>query len=133
MKAQQDAEKQAAAVLADANKEIAELAILATEQVLGRELADRREQERFVQEFLASYRGQRVMSDKAAKAERYAQAAFQALIERWQTSFAQVLEALVQRPGALLVADGRQPRLCGARACAGAGDARWTRRRSLSI
>lgn len=57
MKAQQEAEKQAAVVLADANKEIAELAILATEQVLGRELADRREQERFVQEFLASYEG----------------------------------------------------------------------------
>ena len=55
MKAQQDAEKQAAAVLAEANKEIAELAILATEQVLGRELADRSEQERFVQEFLADY------------------------------------------------------------------------------
>lgn len=36
------------------------------------------------------------MSDKAAKAERYAQAAFQALIERWQSSFAQVLEALVE-------------------------------------
>ncbi len=55
MKAQQDAEKQVAAALAEANKEIAELAILATEQVLGRELADRSEQERFVQEFLADY------------------------------------------------------------------------------
>jgi len=55
MKAQQEAEKQAAASLADANREIAELAILATEQVLGRELADRSEQERFVQEFLANY------------------------------------------------------------------------------
>ena len=34
------------------------------------------------------------MSDKAAKAERYAQAAFQALIERWQAAFAEVTEAL---------------------------------------
>jgi F-type H+-transporting ATPase subunit b len=55
MKAHEDAERQAANVLAEANKEIAELAILATEQVLGRELADRSEQERFVQEFLADY------------------------------------------------------------------------------
>jgi F-type H+-transporting ATPase subunit b len=55
IKAQQEAEKQAAAALAEANREIAELAILATEQVLGRELADRSEQERFVQEFLANY------------------------------------------------------------------------------
>ena len=55
MKAQQDAEQQVSAALAEANKEIAELAILATEQVLGRELADRSEQERFVQEFLADF------------------------------------------------------------------------------
>lgn len=38
------------------------------------------------------------MSDKAAKAERYAQAAFQALIERWQSSFVQVHEAMVNDP-----------------------------------
>ncbi len=57
IKAQQDAEKQAANVLAGANKQIAELAILATEQVLGRELANKSEQERFVAEFLAQYGG----------------------------------------------------------------------------
>ncbi len=34
------------------------------------------------------------MSDKGAKAERYARAAFQALIERWQAAFAEVIEAL---------------------------------------
>ena len=55
MKAQEDAEKQVAAALTEANKQIAELAILATEQVLGRELANRSEQERFVQEFLAEF------------------------------------------------------------------------------
>ena len=33
------------------------LAILATEQVLGRELSDRAEQERFVAEFLAQQNG----------------------------------------------------------------------------
>ena len=55
MKAQEEAEKQVAAALADANKDIAELAILATEKVLGRELANRSEQERFVQEFLDQY------------------------------------------------------------------------------
>jgi F-type H+-transporting ATPase subunit delta len=34
------------------------------------------------------------MSDNSAKAEQYAQAAFQALIERWRVSFGQVLEVL---------------------------------------
>ena len=53
MKAQSDAQKQTDATLADANKQIAELAILATEQVLGRELENKGEQERFVAEFLA--------------------------------------------------------------------------------
>ena len=53
MKAQGDAQKQAQTVLADANKQIADLAILATEQLLGRELANRSEQQRFVTEFLA--------------------------------------------------------------------------------
>jgi F-type H+-transporting ATPase subunit b len=53
MKAQDDAQKQAQAILADANKQIADLALLATEQLLGRELANRSEQQRFVTEFLA--------------------------------------------------------------------------------
>lgn len=57
MKAQVDAEKQAALALADVNKQIAELAILATEQVLGRELSNKAEQERFVAEFLAQQNG----------------------------------------------------------------------------
>ena len=55
MKAHEDAQRQVAAALAYANKDIAELAILATEQVLGRELADRTEQERFVEEFLTNF------------------------------------------------------------------------------
>ena len=47
------------------------------------------------------------MNDKAAKAQRYAQAAFQALIERWQSSFVQVIEALGQDEEAFtLLADG---------------------------
>ncbi|MBW7882249.1 MAG: hypothetical protein H3C34_06385, partial [Caldilineaceae bacterium] len=53
MKAQVEAEKQAELALADANKQIAELAILATEKLLGRELANKTEQQRFVAEFLA--------------------------------------------------------------------------------
>lgn len=57
MKAQEDAQKQAQAILGEANKQIADLAILATEQLLGRELANRSEQERFVTEFLASQNG----------------------------------------------------------------------------
>ncbi len=57
MKAQVDAEKQADLALADVNKQIAELAILATEQVLGRELSNKAEQERFVAEFLAQQNG----------------------------------------------------------------------------
>jgi F-type H+-transporting ATPase subunit b len=52
-KAQTDAQAQSEAALADANKQIADLAILATQQILGRELANRGEQERFVAEFLA--------------------------------------------------------------------------------
>ncbi len=51
-KAQADAKAQVENALADANKQIADLAILATQQILGRELADRGEQERFVAEFL---------------------------------------------------------------------------------
>lgn len=57
MKAQAEAARAVESALADANKEIADLAILATEKVLGRELANRSEQERFVQEFLAQYEG----------------------------------------------------------------------------
>ena len=43
--------------MTDANKQIAELAILATEQLLGRELAKKDEQARFVTEFLAEQNG----------------------------------------------------------------------------
>jgi F-type H+-transporting ATPase subunit b len=57
MKAQADAQAQADAVLADANKQIADLVIAATEKLLGRELANRNEQSRFVTEFLAQQRG----------------------------------------------------------------------------
>lgn len=53
MKAQADAAKQAELALADANKQIADLAIMATEKLLGRELANKAEQQRFVTEFLA--------------------------------------------------------------------------------
>lgn len=51
-KAQADAKAQVENALADANKQIADLAILATQQILGRELDNRSEQERFVAEFL---------------------------------------------------------------------------------
>jgi F-type H+-transporting ATPase subunit b len=57
MKGQEDARKQVAVALSDANKQIAELAILATEQLLGRELAKKDEQARFVSEFLAQHGG----------------------------------------------------------------------------
>jgi F-type H+-transporting ATPase subunit b len=57
MKAQEDAQKQVAIAMTDANKQIAELAILATEQLLGRELAQKDEQARFVTEFLARQNG----------------------------------------------------------------------------
>jgi F-type H+-transporting ATPase subunit b len=57
MKAQDDAQAQAQLVLSEANKQIAELAILATEQLLGRELAKKDEQARFVTEFLAQHGG----------------------------------------------------------------------------
>lgn len=57
MKAQTDAQTQAEAVLADANKQIADLAIAATEKLLGRELAKKDEQQRYVTEFLAQRRG----------------------------------------------------------------------------
>ena len=57
MKAQEEAQKQVAVAMTDANKQIAELAILATEQLLGRELAQKEEQSRFVSEFLARQNG----------------------------------------------------------------------------
>ena len=57
MKAQDDAQAQAQLVLSEANKQIADLAILATEQLLGRELAKKDEQARFVTEFLAQHGG----------------------------------------------------------------------------
>lgn len=57
MKAQADAQAQAESILADANKQIADLAIAATEKLLGRELAQRNEQSRYVTEFLAQQRG----------------------------------------------------------------------------
>ncbi len=57
MKAQADAAKQADLALADANKQIADLAIMATEKLLGRELEKKGEQQRFVAEFLAQNAG----------------------------------------------------------------------------
>ena len=57
IKAQEDAQKQLSVAMADANKQITELAILATEQLLGRELAKKDEQARFVAEFLAERNG----------------------------------------------------------------------------
>jgi F-type H+-transporting ATPase subunit b len=57
IKAQEDAQKQVSVAMSDANKQIAELAILATEQLLGRELAQKDEQARFVTEFLARQNG----------------------------------------------------------------------------
>lgn len=57
MKAQADAKTQADQLLADANKQIADLAIAATEKLLGRELAKKDEQARFVAEFLSQQRG----------------------------------------------------------------------------
>jgi F-type H+-transporting ATPase subunit b len=55
IRAQEEAQKQAQSALADANRQIADLAILATEQLLGRELANRTEQQRFVNDFLKQY------------------------------------------------------------------------------
>jgi F-type H+-transporting ATPase subunit b len=56
-RAQLEAEAQTEAILMDARREIAALAISATEQILGRELQDRNEQERFVSEFLTQQGG----------------------------------------------------------------------------
>jgi len=57
MKGQADAEAQVQTVLVDAKKQIADLAIAATEQLLGRELQNRAEQLRFVNEYLAQQGG----------------------------------------------------------------------------
>jgi F-type H+-transporting ATPase subunit b len=57
MKAQADAQKQIEVALSDANKQIADLAIMATEKLLGRELQNKAEQHRFVTEFLADSAG----------------------------------------------------------------------------
>lgn len=57
MKAQAEAKSQVEGALSDANRQIADLAILATEQLLGRELARKDEQQRFVAEFLAQRNG----------------------------------------------------------------------------
>lgn len=57
IKAQEEATRQLETALADANKQVADLAILATEQILGRELENKKEQERFVAEFLAQQKG----------------------------------------------------------------------------
>ena len=57
IKAQADAEEQRATALADVNQQIADLAILATERILGRELANESEQRRFVQDFLEQRNG----------------------------------------------------------------------------
>lgn len=57
MKGQADAEAQVQTIMADAKKQVADLAISATEQLLGRELQNRGEQERFVNEYLAQQGG----------------------------------------------------------------------------
>jgi F-type H+-transporting ATPase subunit b len=57
MKAQAEAKTQVETALDDAKKQIAELTILATEQLLGRELANKDEHRRFVAEFLAHQNG----------------------------------------------------------------------------
>ncbi len=57
IRAQQEAETQRDNALTDVNQQIADLAILATERILGRELSDEREQRRFVQDFLEQRNG----------------------------------------------------------------------------
>jgi F-type H+-transporting ATPase subunit b len=57
MKAQADAQKQVEMAVTAANKQIADLAIMATEKLLGRELANPAEQQRFVADFLAEQVG----------------------------------------------------------------------------
>lgn len=53
MKAQADAKAQVETAMVDVNKQIADLTIAATEKLLGRELANKSDQARFVAEFLA--------------------------------------------------------------------------------
>jgi F-type H+-transporting ATPase subunit b len=53
MKSQSDAKAQVESALSDANKQIADLAIAATEKLLGRELSNKDEQQRLVEEFVA--------------------------------------------------------------------------------
>jgi len=55
MKAQADARTQVETALSDANKQIADLAISATEKLLGRELGNKDEQQRLVEEFLTQH------------------------------------------------------------------------------
>jgi len=57
MKAQTDARAQVETALSDANRQIADLAIAATEKLLGRELSNKSEQQRLVEEFLAQQDG----------------------------------------------------------------------------
>ncbi len=57
MKAQTDARAQVETALSDANKQIADLAIAATEKLLGRELSNKSEQQRLVEEFLGQQSG----------------------------------------------------------------------------
>ena len=58
MKAQADAQKQLEVALSDANKQIADLAIMATEKAgSGVSLRKKSEQQRFVAEFLAEHAG----------------------------------------------------------------------------
>ena len=52
IKAQEDAKAQVENALVDVNKQVAELAIQATEKLLGRELENKADQRRFVAEFL---------------------------------------------------------------------------------
>lgn len=52
IKAQEDAQGQLDAALSEINKQVADLAIQATEKLLGRELEKKTEQRRFVTEFL---------------------------------------------------------------------------------
>lgn len=53
MKAQADAKTQVEGALSNVNKQVADLTIAATEKLLGRELAQKGDHERFVAEFLA--------------------------------------------------------------------------------
>jgi len=60
MKAQADARAQVETALSDANRQIADLAIAATEKLLGRELGNKSEQQRLVEEYLSQQNGSTV-------------------------------------------------------------------------